>query len=217
MLSIWVARFLSFTNRLPNFQTIYRAQWLLTFVLISVMCILTVIFRSNGWVAMAVVASLTGIGGLLAYWRAAENNLIYLSYGLGLMISIFYGAYLYPGLLRFQSGDQMGSYINQHLNEVPGNRLLVLDKEIDNFTLGFRSKIPLFAIRNEAQWSAVQDGDLLAIKEAALESIPSRFDVDIVASFAGFRVSRITSEFFNHRSRETQLSNFLLVRLKYRG
>lgn len=109
----------------------------------------------------------------------------------------------------------MGRFVNAHMvEENRPERIYVLDYEPENFMFGFRCEVPLQAIRSGEQWETVNDGSLLAVSTERVDEIPNHFEAVPVASFAGYRVSRLTSAFFDYRTRDTQLSKFNLVRLK---
>jgi len=217
LMSIWVAQLLAGMDRLPLNGVIHRVQWYSGLLIVILLCTLVFLFHDDNWWMFAI--GIAGVGGATLVYgrRISANHTLFVSYAVGLLIGIFYGAYLYPGLLSYQSGDQMGRFINANLTgESHPDRIYVLDQEIENFTLGFRCEMPLRAIRSGEQWETLNDGSLLAVSTERLNEIPRDYEVEPVASFVGYRVSRLTPEFFYYRTRDAQLSKFQLVRLKKR-
>lgn len=214
-MSIWVAQLLAGMDRLPLNGVIHRVQWYSGLLIVILLCTLVFLFHDDNWWMFGI--GIAGMGGTALVYgrRISANHTLFVSYAL--LIGIFYGAYLYPGLLSYQSGDQMGRFINANLTgESHPDRIYVLDQEIENFTLGFRCEMPLRAIRSGEQWETLNDGSLLAVSTERLNEIPRDYEVEPVASFVGYRVSRLTPEFFYYRTRDAQLSKFQLVRLKKR-
>ncbi|MFC3197267.1 ArnT family glycosyltransferase [Parapedobacter deserti] len=214
MMSIWVAQLLVSLDRLPASHVIHRVQWYLAAVLIPALCALTFLFHDRGWMGFVGAVAVAGVAAFFFFRRPSVINTLAISYSTGILIGVFYGAYLYPGLLAYQGGSAMGDYINTHLTRGPrADRLYVLDLDIRNFTLGFRSDIPLQAIRSAEQWDAVLDGSLLAVADLRLNELPDAYKITEIATFSDYRVSRITPKFFYYRTREAQLGKFHLVRL----
>lgn len=217
LVSIWTAQLLGNMGRLPANGTMHRIQWYSGMVIVILLCALIVLFHGSGWWVFGIITVGVGLAVLVLTRRVSPSNTFLVSYAIGLLIGIFYGGYLYPGLLTYQGGDRMARFINAHIAEEHyPDRLYVLDLEIENFMLGFRCEVPLQAIRSEKQWDAINDGSLLAIRPEALGEIPDRFEVEPVASFGAYRISRLTSKFFYYRTRDAQLGEFRLVRLKKR-
>ncbi len=217
LMSIWVAQLLANMDRMPVNGIVHRVQWYSGMLIVFLLGILAFLFHGGGWWVFCIVIAIAGGAALVYTRRISLNNTLSVSYAVGLLIGIFYGGYLYPGLLSYQSGDRMGRFINAHMvEENYPDRVYVLDYETENFTLGFRSEVPLAAIRSSEQWETVNDGSLLAVCAERLDEIPDRYEVEQMASFAGYRVSRLTPKFFFYRSRDAQLSRFYLVRLKTR-
>lgn len=217
LMSIWVAQLLAGMNRLPMNRIMHRIQWYSGLLIIALLCTLVFLFHSDDWWIFSIGIAFAGGAVLIYSSRVSPNHTLFASYAVGLLLGIFYGGYLYPGLLSYQSGGRMGRFINAHLaEESHPDRVYVLDQEIENFTLGFRCELPLQAIRSGEQWEAVNDGSLLAVSTERLDEIPDRYEVESVASFAGYRVSRMTPNFFYYRTRGAQLGKFHLVRLRKR-
>lgn len=217
LMSIWVALLLARMDRLPMRGIIHRVQHYSGLFILILLCTLAFLFHGGSWRICVIGMACVG-GAIWAYGRRiSANNTLLVSYGVGLLIGFFYGGYLYPGLLTYQSGDRMARFINEHVvGENQPDCIYVLDQEIRNFTLGFRCEVPLRAIRYEEQWNNLNDGSLLAVHTERLNEIPQHYDVEPVASFEGYRVSRLTPTFFYYQTRDAQLNKFLLVRLKKR-
>lgn len=214
MMAIWVGQLLANRNRLQAGRILHGVQWYLAMALIIGLCMLIFLFRGSGWLVFFMATALAG-GLILLYTRRdAGASTLGISYGVGLLIGIFYGGCLYPGLLAYQSGDKMAHYINAHVaGDAQVDRIYVLEYEINNFTLGFQCDLPLASIRSGKQWEMLEDNCLLAVPDERLGEIPDRYEVETVASFSGYRVSRLTPEFFNYKTRAQQLGEFHLVRL----
>jgi 4-amino-4-deoxy-L-arabinose transferase and related glycosyltransferases of PMT family len=217
LMSIWIGQLLAGMDRLPRIGVMHRVQWYSGLLVIILLCLLVFFFHSDGWWLLVAFIAIVGGSALIYTRRISAHNTFLASYAVGLLIGIFYGGYVYPGLLGYQSGDRMGRFINATIGvERHGKCIYVLDQEIENFMLGFRCNMPLQAIRSGEQWKTIADGSLLAVSAERLEEIPDYYDVESIASFAGYRVSRLTSAFFYYQSRDAQLGKFYLVRLKKR-
>jgi len=217
LMSIWVAQLLAGMGRLHVNAIVHRVQWYSGMLVVFLLCTLVFLFHGDGWWVFCIVIALAG-GTALVYTRQiSSKHTFFVSYTVGLLIGIFYGGYLYPGLLTYQSGDRMARFINAHvMEENHPDTIYVLDYETENFTLGFRCEVPLQVIRSSEQWETLNDGSLLAVCAERLDEIPDRYEVKSIASVAGYRVSRLTPKFFYYRTRDAQLSEFHLVRLKKR-
>lgn len=214
MMSVWVAQLLANLARLPAADVMHRMQWYMAVLLIPALCALVYLFHGQGWVGFFAALAVAGGAMLFLFRRASAINTLAIGYGVGLLIGVFYGAYLYPGLLVYQGGNAMGSYVNAHLTKgAHADRLYVLDFDHANYTLGLRSDIPLQAIRSAEQWDTVPDQSLMAVQDRRLNEIPNAYEITEIAAFADYRVSRMTSKFFYYRTREAQLGQFRLVRL----
>lgn len=217
LISIWVAQLLGEIDRMPVNGIVHRLQWYTCMLIVLLLCVLVFLFHYDGWWVFCTVIALAGAMVLVYTHRISSNHTLFVSYAIGLLIGVFYGGYLYPGLLTYQSGDRMGRFINAlTAGQNHPDRIYMLDYETENFTLGFRCEVPLQVIRSNEQWKTIQEGSLLAVCAERLDEIPDRYEVETIASFAGYRVSRLTSKFFYYRTRDAQLREFNLVRLKKR-
>src|SRR5690606_6243311 len=176
MMSIGVAQLLVHMDHLPITQTLHRMQWCLAILLILLLCVLTFLFHSNGWLMLSLGFVLVGGIALFYTQRPSGFNVLGISYTAGLLIGIFYGAYLFPGMLPYQGGNPMGHYINtQFTEDPPTNRIYVLHYEDASFTLGFRSNVPLQVIKSAEQWDTLPDGSLLAVSDQRRGEMPPDF------------------------------------------
>ncbi|MGK6350849.1 ArnT family glycosyltransferase [Parapedobacter sp. DT-150] len=217
LMSIWVAQLLTRMDRLPAGGVMHRIQWYSGLLIVVLLGVLSFLFHSWDWWGYCAFIAIAGGLALVFTRQVSTNNTLCVSYSVGLLIGMFYGGYLYPGLLTYQSGDRMAHFIN---TRIAGggwpDHIYVLDYEINNFTLGFQSDVPLQAIRSGEQWETIGDDCWLAVNTERMSEIPDRYKVEMVASFSGYRVSRLTPKFFYYRTRGAQLGQFHLVRLKRR-
>ena len=141
--------------------------------------------------------------------RAFVRLVIVPAWGM-LFINFFLTNHVYRPLLQYQAGSVAGRYVYSH--QVPTNRLLVYKMHDAMVALHFyaRAYIP-----ETDTFAAIREKDyLLTTDEGLADMAANKRSYSIVYKDKLFKVSELTPEFINPKTREHELRNYYLIKLE---
>ncbi|WP_036602047.1 ArnT family glycosyltransferase [Olivibacter sitiensis] len=211
ILSIWLAHLLANVDKLSVIGVVDKIQRCLGILLLVVLVLLTYLYHGTFWWLICLVVLLIGGFFVILYdYKSRMKRIVLSTFVLGLTIGLFYGAYLYPNLLVYQSGDHIAHYINEH-KLAP---VYVMDNEINTLAVGFQCDGPLDYLRSDEDLKKLDAGDFLVLHNEKLQELSPIYDFSILTSFLDYHVSKIKPRFFYYESREETLGKLYLVQLK---
>lgn len=212
VLAIWTAHLISLQPLPGKIRLYHRMQWWICLLLATVISLLTYFYHADNWIVISLSITVSSVILLWRYYPAHPNNMVLLTYSTGLCIGIFYSIYLYPALLKYQSGDQMAEYLQIHHPKT--GQVNVMKGEINNLSLDFYSSLHINIVSQEDNFRGLEINSPLVVPENRLHELDTAFEWTPVKAFDDYHVSRITPRFYFHGTREKQLGKLYLVHIK---
>jgi 4-amino-4-deoxy-L-arabinose transferase-like glycosyltransferase len=185
------------------------------FIIITVLLLLaTLALLVYAFPANVFLISLWSIGFIvwlyLVFNKKLSGKLLWLPVFGMIIVNFFLSAHVYPTLLQYQVGSVVGKFI--HSNSVPPEKVIVYKMEDPLNSLHFYAHS---VIRFSDNLGEMDRADYLLTMEGGIKDLKENgipFDIQIQGEF--FKVSELTPEFLNPKTRHTATKKYYLVKLK---
>lgn len=213
-LAIWLGVFLHRISKSPYLKVAHRIQWSVGVLLSICLLALSYFFHAPYWWAMALVVIAVGVTVSLLSYKPILYRLVLNGTLMGLLVGLFYGIYLYPGLLSYQAGDAAARYVDEHPKVKKVNLLL---DEVNNLAFCFHSDAEVNIVAEGGIREGMDVNVPLIVHENRLEEVRPYYDVAERIAFDDYHVSKIKPRFYYFRTREEALGKLYLVDLKQKN
>jgi 4-amino-4-deoxy-L-arabinose transferase-like glycosyltransferase len=194
--------------RLYNFFRSFQAiiSGLLLFACLG---LITIVFPASPLYIMFWAASVI-FWLYLVFTKSLKGKILWLSASAMIIINIFLNNHVYPTLLQYQAGSQAGRYI--HAQSIPSSEIAQYKMEDPLNAIHFYAQEIITGIDTlrdigNKKYILTMDRGLNSIKQ-------NGYAFDIVKQGPLFKVSMLTPEFINPKTRSTEVKNYYLVHLK---
>ncbi|MFI5195966.1 MAG: ArnT family glycosyltransferase [Chitinophagales bacterium] len=194
-------RFYSF---MKPFQAVITSLLLLVVVVLMVYVFPAPVLVIAAWVFCFI------IWFYLAFRRSLKGKLLWLPAAGLIIANIFLSNYIYPTLLQYQVGSQVGRYINEQ--SIPPGAVAIYKMDDALNSLPFYAQDTISGIdtltnTKGKKYLLTMDKGLNELKQMGLA-------YTIEKQGPLFKVSELTPEFLNPKTRNTVAKNYYLVKLK---
>jgi 4-amino-4-deoxy-L-arabinose transferase-like glycosyltransferase len=199
-------------NRYPRLCRFYKGTQTVStaLLLIGLLLILTIVFPA-GITGIVLWGLTAGIWLLLVLRKGLPARMFWVSAVTMVLINIFLTHHFYYRLLQYQAGSQVGRYVRQQ--RIPQERLVA-----------YRMRDPLSGMHFYAQqvirmadgpYLPAGPGDYVLTMDEGLAAIRGdQRPYELVKSGQLFKVSELTPDFLNRKTRHKALRNYYLIRLR---
>jgi len=168
----------------------------------------TFVFKGGLWTYAVWIAG-AGLWCWVAFSKAVERKILWLSATAIIVANIFMTNHFYYELLKYQAGSQLGRLIEQE--NIPGEKIKILEVSDPFNSLSFYAKR---VIKRTDTLPQLQPGDYLITSEDCLQDIAEKgFIANIIDHCQYFKVSELTPQFINPDTRAKSLKHCYLVRV----
>ena len=145
-----------------------------------------------------------------AFRRSLKGKLLWLSAISMVIANIFLSGYVYPALLKYQVGSQMGRYIHEH--SIPTDEVAIykVDGPLNSIQFYAQETIPGIDTPTNtkgAKYLLIMEKGMNELKQAGLA-------YSIEKQGLAFKVSELTPEFLNLKTRGNVVKIYYFVKLK---
>lgn len=178
-------------------------------LLIAALLTFTVVFKGEAWTYIVWAA-----GAVLWCWLAFSKNvrskMLWLSATAIIIANIFMTNHFYYNLLKYQAGSQLGRIIERE--NIPAARIKIVEVQDPFNSLSFYAKR---VIKRSDTLPDLRSGDYLVTSKDCLQDITEKgLTVNIIDRCQYFKVSELTSQFINPRTRTDALRLCYLIRIE---
>jgi len=197
-------KYLKLYSFLHSFQAV-----LMCLVLLVALILIVYIFPATPLI-IAVWAACFIFWLYLAFRRSLNGKLLWLSATAMIVANIFLTNHVYVELLQYQAGSQVGRYIHTHSINTDEIAQYKVEDPLSSICFYARELVPvidgLSGIQNK-KYILTTDRGLNDIKQKGLA-------FDIAKQGTLFKVSELTPAFINPKTRQYELKNYYLIKLK---
>jgi hypothetical protein len=177
-------------------------------LLIAALLTFTFVFKGGAWTYIVWTAGAV-LWCWLAFSKSIKSKMLWLSAAAITIANIFMTNHFYYNLMKYQAGSQLGRII-EHEN-IPAARIKIVEVQDPFNSLSFYAKR---VIKRSDTLPYLRSGDYLVTSKDCLQDITEKgFRVNIIDRCQYFKVSELTSEFINPRTRSNSLKHCYLVRI----
>jgi len=177
---------------------------------VGLLLILTIVFPA-GWVGIVLWGMAVGIWAVITFRKGLKAKLVWTSAVAMILINAFLTNYFYYNLLGYQVGSQVGKYLYDQ--KIPVNRMYI-----------WQVNDPLDALNFYAQSYAHKEADstlstntpgdyVLTMQEGMDQLKATARPYKMLKQGRLFKVSELTPEFLNHKTRDKATRPYYLVQL----
>ncbi len=194
--------------RIYNFLSPFMAIIIFILLLLT-LALIAYAFPSSPLVLTAWVICF-GIWLFLAFRRSLTGKIFWLSASGMVIINIFISSCIYPALLQYQLGSQVGRYI--HEKSIPANEVGIYKVNDGVNSINFYAQGNVTTIDTLTN---LHDKKYILTMDKGMEDLAKNgyhFNIEKQGHF--FKVSELTPEFLNPKTRSNALRNYYLLNLK---
>jgi 4-amino-4-deoxy-L-arabinose transferase-like glycosyltransferase len=179
-------------------------------LLVGVLLILTVVFPA-GWIGILLWCGAVGVWLYLLLRKGDRARILWISAGTMILVNLFVTNHFYYRLLQYQMGSQVGKYIRE--KGIPEGRVM-----------SWKAQDPLACIDYYAQQIVTNSedypapgkaGDYVLTAQCNLASYDSAGrGYSVVKEGRFFKVSELTPQFLNYRTRDSATGVYSLILLR---
>ncbi len=151
----------------------------------------------------------------LAFRKQLQYKMVWLSVAAIMIANIFLTNHFYTALLKYQVGSQVGRYIQA--KNIPSNKILAyrMQDPLDALPLYAQRVIPV----SDTMLLSIQPGtQYILTMDTGMNELATRgYLYDTIKHSKLFKVSELTPEFLNPATRDHELKDYYLLRLKNNG
>lgn len=211
--SIITAKFLCrllFQYEYPRLLRFFEKSHFVLFVLLWILLLILLLycFITPLWISIAATALFIFF---IAMFYRRKYNMYFLKMCLFSFISInlFLNLTVYPSLLHYQAGNNIGRWINK--SNLPKERIFIYQNHIWH-SIHFYSNA---FITHKDSLNLVQPGDYIVTSRDKLEDFTgSNFIFDIIYETDTYKVSQLKLKFINPATRKKSVKPFVVIKIK---
>ena len=211
--SIITAKFLYrliFQNEYPGLLRFFEKSHFVIFVLLWTLLLVLLLycFSTPLWISLA--ATVFFIFYIAIFYRR-KSNMYFLKMCFFSIISInlFLNLAVYPSLLHYQAGSNIGRWINK--NNLPKQQLFIYQSHIGH-SIHFYSNA---LITHKDSLTQVQPGDyIITSKEKLADLTSANMVFDIKYETDTYKVSQLKLKFINPSTRKNTVTPFVVIKIK---
>jgi 4-amino-4-deoxy-L-arabinose transferase-like glycosyltransferase len=146
----------------------------------------------------------------IAFRRSLKGKIFWLTASAMIIVNVFLNNIVYPSLLQYQVGSQVGRFI--HRNAIPVDETDIYKVHDALNSVHFYAQGVLQDVDTTAH---IQNRKYILTMDDGLKDLRNNgFTFDILKQGQSFKVSELTPEFINPKTRNSELKNYYLVKLK---
>ena len=195
-------------HKLYNFMRRFQAIISCLLLLVTLL-LLTVVFPASPLVIVAWgVCFATWL--FLAFRRSLKGKIFWLSAAGMILVNIFLNNHVYPSLLQYQAGSQLGRFI--HSRSIKGNEIAQYRMDDPINSIHFYANELIKGVDTVTEMHSKK---YIVTMDKGLNSIKSQgIAFNILKQGGLFKVSELTPEFLNPATRSKALRNYYLLEIK---
>lgn len=202
----WVA------GKYPKLMRVFNTvQAVITGLLfVGVLLILTIVFPA-GWLGIALWLAAVSVWFYFTFRSRLPGKMLIAGAATMLLINVFLTHYFYYTLLHYQAGSQVGRYVRK---EGIGKRFESWEIEDPLTSLDFYAQQQLWRISGSDSVSIPNKQFLLTTDKGLtrLQALGKSYSIIRQAPF--FKVSELTPDFLNHKTRHKATKQYYLLQLQ---
>ena len=146
----------------------------------------------------------------IAFRRSLKGKIFWLTASAMIIVNVFLNNVVYPTLLQYQMSSQVGSFI--HKNNIPTNEIASYKVHDALTSVHFYAQ---GVVRDLDTLTHIQNSKYLIIMDQGLNDLQKNgVAYDLLNQGGSFKVSELTPEFINPKTRIHELKNYYLVRIR---
>ena len=160
---------------------------------------------------MAIAAGILYVGFLFVYVKKRQSkwNVVYLGLYTAIGLNFFLNLSFYPALLEFQAGSNAGNWIATH--KIPVNKISAYQYETWRSLNFYANGI----VCHKDSVNKFQSGEFVLTNKNKVTDFDSLHKpYQILYTGNDFKITRLSLNFLNPKTREKQLSKFVLLKIK---
>lgn len=212
--AIIIARFLYQLIEEKKYRRLYNVmmpfQIVIIFAILLAALLLIVYVFPAGLLAIAVWLACFIFWLFLAFLKSLKGKILWLSATGMVIVNIFLTNYVYPELLHYQVGSEVGKYIHLHSIEPGDIGIYKMDDalmSINFYSQGSVAHIDTLTNLRNIKYILTTDKGINDLKQKG-------FGFQIEKQGLFFKVSELTPEFLNPKTRSTTTRNYYLAKFK---
>jgi hypothetical protein len=213
--SVITAKFLYklvYENEYPRLLKIFEKSHFVIFTLLWVLLLILLFYCFSSPVVISIAAAACFIVFAMAFYQKKSTG-YFLKMSLYSIISInlFLNLSIYPSLLNYQVGNNVGRWIKQ--SNLPREKIFIYQIHIWH-SLHFYSNA---LITHKDSINQIQPGDYLIMpKEKLADFTAAPFQYDIIYETDTYKVSQLKLKFINPSTRKDVVTPFVVIKIKER-
>ena len=146
----------------------------------------------------------------IAFRRSLKGKIFWLTASAMIIVNVFLNNVVYPTLLQYQMSSQVGRFI--HKNNIPTNEIASYKVHDALTSVHFYAQ---GVVRDLDTLTHIQNSKYLIIMDQGLNDLQKNgVAYDLLNQGGSFKVSELTPEFINPKTRIHELKNYYLVRIR---
>ncbi len=146
----------------------------------------------------------------IAFRRSLKGKIFWLTAAAIIIVNVFLNNIVYPSLLQYQAGSQLGRFI--YKNAIPVNKITSYKVHDALNSVHFYAQ---GVVRDLDTLTHIQNSKYLLTMDQGLKDLQKNgLAYDILDQGPSFKVSELTPEFINPNTRSNEVKNYYLVKLK---
>ncbi len=147
---------------------------------------------------------------IIAFRRSLKGKIFWLTACAIIIVNVFLTNVVYPELLQYQVGSQAGRFINKNnipVDNVSSYKVHDALNSVHFYAQGFVRGIDTLVLVQNSKYLLITDEGLKDLRNGG-------FVYDTLKQGQFFKVSELTPEFINPKTRKNEVKNYYLVKLK---
>jgi 4-amino-4-deoxy-L-arabinose transferase-like glycosyltransferase len=178
-------------------------------LLIAALLTFAFVFKGGAWTYIVWTAGAV-LWCWLAFSKSIKSKMLWLSATAIIIANIFMTNHFYYNLLKYQAGSQLGRIIERE--NIPAARIKIVEVQDPFNSLSFYAKR---VIKRSDTLPELHSGDYLVTSKDCIQDIGEQgLSANIIDRCQYFKVSELTSEFINPRTRTDALRLCYLIRIE---
>lgn len=190
------------------FSIVQNSIYILVVILLSVLAIFYDL--DYKYAVIGIIVSIFGIAFLVFKGNSVDRIIVrntFLSVGL----MIFLSGFFYPSVMKYEAGMQAAKWLNE--NYPKGKAAVLMNR--DSYSFDFYAKDdPKYFWSYEQLDQAQNKNDLIIyLPEAEIANLKNKYQVEVLKGFDYYRVTKLTGNFINPKTRAETLVKYYLVKI----
>ena len=212
--SIFVAKFFYDIIDGGKYRVVFRImqpfQVVISALLLVASLVLMIFAFPQGPLVIIVWSAFFGLWLYIAFRKALKGKIFWLTACAIIIVNVFLNNVIYPALLQYQAGSQAGRYI--HSNHVPTDEVATYKVNDPLNAIHFYAKGKINGITYLTEFPTKKY--LMTMDEGLNDLKKSGISYDLLKKGEVFKVSELTPQFINPKTRANEVKSYYLVKLR---